>query len=139
MEWNMNFNNISIKCCDRLVQVKNDQALIDYLKKPGVGSLDIAKEMKRLYVNNTNCELKISEKSLAIEIIGHIFIENFAKTIEKFPVSKDLKKELKDLSASLKSHTVIIDCGESSVDTNRHIWDKLVPFSSIIFTIIPDV
>lgn len=30
MEWNMNFNNISIKCCDRLVQVKNDQALIDY-------------------------------------------------------------------------------------------------------------
>lgn len=134
-DWNTDFHGIAMRCPKYFVQIKNDEILKDFLDQDGVGSMEIAAWMKKLYYREWECELDISEKSLAIEILGHVYANDFMKLIEKLPFADNEDTAFGKLVESLQEHLDIIDCGEKGRDNNRFVWDALVPFDKVIFAL----
>lgn len=120
-EWNREFHNISVRCRNKVVQIKLDSVLIDFLRDPTTkGSLLLSDYAHQLYEREIGRPLEISRDSLAIEILGHVYISAFAD------LAKSIRSaELQAAVQKLKKHTAVIDCGEIDVDTNRHVWDAL--------------
>lgn len=120
-EWNTAFHGISVSCTDRLVKIKNDKALLEFLEDPETrGALLVSEYVHDLYRKELGKELKISVDSLAIEILGHVYADRFAGVIKKLGV-----KKISDAMDVIQSHTDIIDCGEKEIDSNRFVWDDL--------------
>lgn len=69
--------------------------------------------------------LNISDKSLTIEIIGHVYIGNFADILKEIPHIPKIAPIVIKKAYKITDHTDIIDCGEKEVDSNRWVWDKL--------------
>ena len=134
-EWDYSFNNIGIRCTDKLVQVINDEHLVDFLNQDGVGSMELAEVMRDMYREQIGRELQISQKSLAIELLGHVFFGEFVQKLENLPFSRKKDSGYQQFLESLRVRMDVIDCGERSIDSNRFIWDDLVPFAKIIFGI----
>ena len=130
--------NITITYCDRLVQITCDDALKNYLEAPGNGALQLSAHILAEYKKRRESELNISQDSLAIEILAHVYSDSFAEAVSaagsRLPsvLSHTVHKLMKQVTA----HTEIIDCGESSIDNNRRIWDALTPFKNIIYGIL---
>lgn len=135
MEWSTEFHGIAMRCPRRFVQVKNDEVLKQFLDQKGVGSMELAAWMKESYQQEWGCELNISQKSLAIEILGHVYANDFLKIVEKLPFADKEDHALGKLIDYLQVHMDIIDCGERELDNNRFVWDALVPFAKVIFTL----
>ena len=87
-EWDYSFNNIGIRCTDKLVQVINDEYLVEFLNQDGVGSMELAEVMRNMYQEQIGRELQISQKSLAIELLGHVFFGEFVQKLENLPFSR---------------------------------------------------
>lgn len=132
------FENIGIRCIDRLIQVENQRALKTFLDKPGNGSMTLAKEMKRRYREDMGMEINITQKSLAIEVLGHVYVGEIAKLARYLPIPVSIKIQLKKVMDEIKKHVDIIDCGEKEVDDNRVIWDSLEKYADQIFAIMAD-
>ena len=130
--------HITITYCDRLVQISCDDALKNYLEAPGNGALQLSAHILAEYKKRRESELNISQDSLAIEILAHVYSDSFAEAVSaagsRLPsvLSHTVHKLMKQVTV----HTEIIDCGESSIDNNRRIWDALTPFKNIIYGIL---
>ena len=133
--WNTDFHGIGLWCCERLVRVKNDENLISFLNEDGIGSMELAGAMKDFYFRRIGKELNISEKSLAIEILGHVYFGEFTEKLKHIPFVKKEDSKYIQFVESFRVRMDVIDCGEREIDSNRFIWDDLVPFSKFIFTI----
>lgn len=134
--WNTEFCGISMRCPEYFVQIKNDAVLREFLNQEGTGSMELASVMKELYQGVWERELQISETSLAIEIIAHVFADDFLEVVEKLPFAEKEDSRFSKLLDTLKDHMEIIDCGEKEFDHNRFIWDALSPFSKLIFAVV---
>ncbi len=136
-EWNKGFNNISIQYDEGVVRIKADDALIKFLELPSHGSYLLSQHILKTYEKKFNKTIKISIHSLAIEIIAHVFVDTILENISDFSdsISHEKLKPVIDTLEHLREHTRVIDCGESSLDNNRFIWDSLVPFHTIIYGI----
>ena len=88
MDWDYSFNHIGIRCTDKLVQVINDEYLVEFLNQDGVGSMELAEVMRNMYQEKIGRELQISQKSLAIELLGHVFFGEFVQKLENLPFSR---------------------------------------------------
>ena len=78
-EWNTEFHGIGIVCEDKCVRVRNDQTLVDFLNDPQTrGSLLIAEYARALYEKKFGKPLGITQDSLAVEILGHVFVDKLA-------------------------------------------------------------
>lgn len=130
--------HITITYCDRLVQITCDDALKNYLEAPGNGALQLSAHILAEYKKRRESKLNISQDSLAIEILAHVYSDSFAEAVSaagsRLPsvLSHTVHKLMKQVTV----HTEIIDCGESSIDNNRRIWDALTPFKNIIYGIL---
>lgn len=133
--WNTDFHGIGLWCCEKLVRVKNDENLITFLNEEGIGSMELAKVMKEFYFRQIGRELNISEKSLAIEILGHVYFGEFTEKLKHIPFVKNEDSKYIQFVESFRVRMDVIDCGERDIDSNRFVWDDLVPFSKLIFTI----
>lgn len=98
----------------KVVHIKNDDLLKSYL------SLDYKNHTKQMvyaskdrYRSNYDTDISISDKSMSIEIIGHVFPDTVANYLPGW------------LASIIQNHTSIIDSGESSVDRDRWIWDSI--------------
>ncbi|QCT71165.1 hypothetical protein SAMN04515624_10643 [Eubacterium maltosivorans] len=141
-EWINDFNGIAIKFNDRLIQIKTDAALFDYLAQKGNGSLEIAEYVLKKYQELHQKELDIQRDSIAIEILAHVYSDRLGTLImgleskipnkEKNPLLLLSEGYLKEL----RKHTEVIDIGERSIDSNRKIWDGFVPYKQLIFGIL---
>lgn len=128
-DWNLEFHNIGIKYEKKWVRIKNDQVLKDFLKDPSTkGSILISEYAHKQYQKEIGCPLNITIDSLAIEILGHVYMETFANIAAQLKI-KSLTTALEDI----KSKTNVIDCGELDVDYNRHIWDSLEKNKSLVY------
>lgn len=120
-DWNQAFHHISVKCMNKKVQIKTDQALIDFLSDPKTkGSLLLSDYVHQLYEEEIGRPLNITRDSLAIEILGHVYIASFAKMAETTKSA-----ELQAAVQKIKNHTDVIDCGEKDIDSNRYVWDAV--------------
>lgn len=120
-EWNTDFHGIGIQCTDRMIRIKNDSALEEFLADPETkGALLTARYARGLYEKEIGRPVDITEDSLAIEILGHVYAGTFAQLAEKYHVPL-----LQAAMKKVKERTDIIDCGEKGVDNNRFVWDEL--------------
>ena len=58
-------------------------------------------------------KLNIEKRSIAVEIIGHVYPEKLAKYLPD------------SVYKAVRAHTAVIDMGERSVDDNRIVWDGI--------------
>lgn len=130
--------HITINYCDRLVQITCDDALKNYLESPGNGALQLSSHILAEYKKRRESELNISQDSLAIEILAHVYSDSFAEAVSAASsrLPSVLSHTVHKLMKQVTVHTEIIDCGESSIDNNRRIWDALTPFKNIIYGIL---
>ena len=137
-EWFYDENGIGIYIYDQFILIKNDEKLLKYLAKTGIGSVELAKYLKKKYKDIMKKDINITVNSLAIEILGHVYIDKFAKSMKKLHLDKTWQEKINQFSNSLLSHTDVIDCGEKDVDSNREIWDMLSQefYKDIIFWLL---
>lgn len=131
---------ILIKYSDRLVQITCSPALKRYLEKPGNGALALSTYILDEYKKRRKSELKISKDSLAIEILAHTYTDTFSEVISSAGnrLPSILSNAVLGLMKQIQTHTEIIDCGESDVDSNRWIWDRLTVLKKIIYAALGD-
>jgi hypothetical protein len=117
-----NKGEIEVAFAQGVVRVDNDRDLWEYIHfDPYKNTRILVTWMKQVYVNAFGEELRISDNSLAMEIWGHIYFEQFLlrhPTLGRFLFPFGLYQRL---VTSCKA----VDCGESSKDSNRWLWDFL--------------
>lgn len=123
-EWNRRFNGVGLILEPQVVRISNDFVLDVYLQTDPKNSMRLAKYICSAYRQKYMEELKISERSLAIEIYGHYKMQ---KTAEKVQGVIGRKK----LTDWLIGHTTVIDCGSAEKDNNRIIWDTLCKMNDL--------
>ena len=68
--------------------------------------------------------LNISDKSLTIEIIGHVYIGNFADILKEIPRIPKIAPIIVKKRIKLPTIPILSTAGKK-VDSNRWVWDKL--------------
>jgi len=137
MDWENDFtdNQIEYTLKDRIIRLKNTDALKDYLQEDGNGSLELADFLRGEYEKRYHRELAITRHSLAIEILGHVFFDSLSLGIMRLLEQNGSSAALsvRDQLHKIESHAAVIDCGEKSEDGNRWVWDFLAPFHGLIY------
>lgn len=133
-----NFNNISIRFSDKWARIICDEALFNFLnKQKGNTALKLSEYILDKYQELAGCQLNITKDSLTIEILFHQYMDLLSTSflLAKTSIPKDIYNKLEKTCKEIKSHMDIIDCGELSVDNNRHIWDSLEKYHKYIYKI----
>ncbi len=130
------FNNISIRFSDKWARIVCDDYLFDFLNhQKGNSALKLAEYILTKYQELAGCPLQITKDSLTIEILFHVYMDLLSTLflMSKNSIPKELYKKLEATFKEIKRHMDIIDCGELSVDTNRHVWDELEKYHKFIY------
>lgn len=117
---NKNYN-LSVKYDACVVRIENDEALRQLLDTEDEAPMLIARTLKSTYKNQMNKRLDISDTSLAIEILGHVYPDRVGKTLKSIPLPSPIKNAID----KILERTDVIDCGETNKDSNRWVWDAL--------------
>lgn len=89
--------------------------------------------IKQDYSEFSGRPLAISNRSLGLEIWGHLYYEVLILSICKFLRLNGNSPCVKTLLKSAQ----IIDCGEQYKDSNRRLWDFLAPLHNTIGRFLP--
>lgn len=120
----------------KILRLTNDAALNDFLEKRERGALALAAHMKENYARHMARALEISGESVAVEILGHVFVDEMVEKLGALAGrAPHLLSPLAAAMDKIRRRTDVIDIGEKDVDTNRWVWDGLVPFRGILFAL----
>lgn len=138
--WMKSAHGVHVQYGDRIVRLKADDALVQYLGEAGNGAKPLAESILRDYQSLRGEPLKIGADSLAIEILVHIFFDTFAGRVKRLAdrLPGALSQPVFALMDGLEARTEAIDCGEREVDANRWVFDMLAPFHGVIYEILGD-
>jgi hypothetical protein len=115
-----------------IIRITNDDELIALLAhdtEAATGELITA--IKVRYQEEFGKELKVSDKSMAVEIWAHVYVEKFAKAIASLRITRKL-------ADAIIRRCEIIDIGEWGHDQNRFVWNALSVFKPVIAALLPD-
>lgn len=131
------YKGISYRMEEKAVHIDNTEALIDFMRLEGNGSLELADHILVQYREQFGKELQITRHSLAIEIICHVYVGRVSEALDSLleDISPDTHGPLSRALERTLERTDVIDCGESDVDGNRFVWDALVPLRGLIYAI----
>lgn len=135
--WRTEFHDISVCYTEQLVQIKTDEKLLAFLKKPRRDATALSEYMKKTYEEIFGKELKISVESIAIELLIHLYADEFVHGIEYFGkfLPLYLQAELETYMQKMERRTEVIDSGEAEIDPDRKFFDRLVPYRDVLYTI----
>ena len=135
--WRTEFHDISVCYTEQLVQIKTDEKLLAFLKKPRQDATALSEYMKKTYEEIFGKELKISVESMAIELLIHLYADEFVHGIEYFGkfLPLYLQAELETYMQKMERRTEVIDSGEAEIDPDRKFFDRLVPYRDVLYTI----
>ena len=121
--------NISVLLHKNSIGIVNDEQLTALVSKmPGSTTDDLVLVIKKEYHKLFNKDFGVTDDSMAIEILGHVFAEKFALAVKAIsPV-----KLVDAFAEKICSHCEIINIGEKDHDHNRIVWDLLAPFKAAI-------
>ena len=135
--WRTEFHDISVCYTEQLVQIKTDEKLLAFLKKPRRDATALSEYMKKTHEEIFGKELKISVESMAIELLIHLYVDEFVQGIEYFGkfLPLYLKAALETYMQKMERRTEVIDSGEAEIDPDRKFFDRLVPYRDVLYTI----
>ena len=121
--WIKTKQHIAISYEDRCIRLKNDLALYKYLRSDRHAADRLAAHIRRVYRKKFGKSLRITRRSLAVEIVWHV------RVLQMMDLSvRVLHWGNTDFMKNLYLHMDVIDCGEKEIDGNRFIWDYLSRF-----------
>ncbi|MHC5268493.1 hypothetical protein ACYSNO_04800 [Enterococcus sp. LJL98] len=109
----------------KVIHIKNDDLLKSYLTLDYKNhTREIVYASKNQYKLKYDSDISISDKSMSVEIIGHVFPDTVANYLPQW------------LASMIQDHTSVIDSGEKLVDKDRWVWDSialvLVDYNKVI-------
>lgn len=111
------------------IHIHNGEPLWQLLASdPGQNTDRLVKELLRGYEAAFHQPLDIAPDSLAVEIWGHVYVEQFAGYIARLTDLNLVRK----LLFPVQKYCAVIDCGEKGHDSNRWFWDLLAPLKTTI-------
>ena len=121
----------------RIVRVYTDEALLSFLNQSGKrDALRLAEQLRSDYQRRFGQPLEISSDSIAIEILVHVCIDQLTKQLKSGSVPLPLSRLLTGAAERLHRRTAVIDIGEQAVDSNRLIFDAMVPFKTALYQLL---
>lgn len=112
-----------------IISIDNNQSFQKLMNDiPKSGILELTTQAKRHYFEIYAEAIRITDRSLALEIWGHYFFEKYFSTFKVL----FKKLGLKSIKNRLVQATDAFDCGEKAYDSNRLIWD----FGAIFYPVI---
>ena len=132
------FHGITINFMEHWACITTNKNLMDFLERPGNGSVELAEYILTRYRELFQKDLKISKMSLAVEILIHAYLDLLSQNAMKIKdmLPEYVSKPILQLLEQLHSRTSVIDCGEISVDHNRFVFNDLAPFHALIFGLL---
>jgi hypothetical protein len=121
--------NISVRLEEYMIDIINDDqvfALVTEMPEATTDELVLA--IKKEYHAQFDKDFSVSDKSMAVEIWGHVFAEEFADAVERITSVKLVD----EVAEKIVRHCEVINIGEKGHDNNRFVWDDLAPFKSAI-------
>ena len=127
--------NIKVGLEKGIIRVYGDKELWRFLDgKAHERFVQLIKTIKGDYLNEFNKPLAISDDSLIVEVLVHVFCDyiglKFNRAFKFMPLNNIVKKLLK--------RAEVVDCGEKHKDTNRWVWDALARFKWLFIKILPN-
>jgi len=118
----------------QLIRVYSDAELWRFLNgKPNLRFDLLIETIKAAYQNCYGKELNITNDSLVVEIVVHVYCDYIGLGFNRFVRIHWIQ----NLVAKLLKRAEIVDCGEKDVDSNRWIWDCLSKFKKPILKLLP--
>ncbi|NTE01137.1 hypothetical protein G6M26_02725 [Agrobacterium tumefaciens] len=132
--YNLFTHEIQVHFEPKLVRVFSDAALWAFLKDDARMRFEIlAKTIKDDYLNKYGEELKITNDSLIVEILVHVYCDYIGLRFNRVVKIKFTQK----LVVKLLERAEVVDCGERSLDGNRWVWDLLARYKKAFIKILP--
>lgn len=126
-------NNIKVEFNDGIIAVLcNEQLIMIVTKLPATATDELVSAIKKVYLKNFNKDFMVNDKSLAIEIWGHVFAEQFSVALTRIIKLRIVQK----LAEKIYKRSVVINIGEKKHDSNRFFWDMLAPLKPAIGTLL---
>jgi hypothetical protein len=133
-QYNLSDCKVVVLFEDKLVRIIGSAQLLAFLAADlEKHSMMLVKLIKADYLKIKGSRLKITNKSLIVEIWGHLYASHFANALKKLIKLKIIS----DFSTFIIKRSDTIDCGEADIDTNRKFWDVLSNFNSVIRKFLP--
>ena len=115
--------DIRVLIREKSLHIENTESLRRVLKKKHA-PFKLAQYLKQQHTNQFHTVLNISDKSLTIEIIGHVYIGNFADTLKEIPRIPKIAPIIVKKRIKLLTIPILSTVGE--VDSNRWVWINLL-------------
>lgn len=117
-------NSFRLSLVDGAVCLYNSESLENFLGKSSYdNALKLANSIRDTYENLFSKVLGVSADSIAVEILGHVYFEDFMETLgNKIPL-----KMMDTLNEKVRSRCEEINIGEKENDHNRFFWDLVTP------------
>ncbi len=131
------YNNTGVKIefLPGLIRIYSNAAFWSFLEQCPVTDLEaFIKTLKGDYQQKYHKTLKIGNNSLFVEIVGHVYFDYLARKLKRLCGFKWGRKQL----IKLIKRAEVIDCGESTVDGNRWLWDALTFLKPVISRLMPE-
>jgi hypothetical protein len=130
---NIRDKNISVQLEENMVDIISDEQLLELATKmPEAATDELVSTIKREYHTQFSKDFSVTDASMAVEIWGHIYAEEFAEAVE----TATSVKLVDELAEKIKAHCEVINIGTRGHDYNRIIWDTLSPFKQPIAALL---
>ncbi|MBC6109388.1 hypothetical protein ACFOG5_03820 [Pedobacter fastidiosus] len=93
----------------------------------------LTETIKTNYRNHFGVDLNITNDSLIVEIVVHVYCDYIGLGFNRFIKIRWIQK----LVGKLLKRAEIVDCGEKGVDSNRWLWDFLSKYKAQILKLLP--
>ncbi|KQM69595.1 hypothetical protein ASE74_06305 [Pedobacter sp. Leaf216] len=126
--------NIKVGIEPQLIRVYSNASLWDYLDGKANTRFELMVDtIKADYAQHFGKELAISNNSLIVEILVHVYCDYLGLSFNRIVRIKWIQNLVK----KLLTRAEVVDCGEKSVDSNRWVWDLLAGSKSLFIAILP--
>ncbi len=95
------------------IHIVNDEGFQSFIKENEDNVWEIVKEIKSYFRKKQKKNLKITDRSLVVEVYAHIIPDKIADFLPP------------GIGNIIQDRTEIIDCGEEGYDQDRFLWDKI--------------
>lgn len=118
----------------KIIRVYSNAALWQYLSvRPDIRFNQLADTIKADYKTEFGQGLAISNRSLIVEILVHVYCDYLGLSFNRLVKVKWIQSLVK----KLLKRAEVVDCGEKEADGNRWVWDLLAPCTPVFIKLLP--